>query len=132
MKLTRILMVFTFLFLTVSVTDAQTKDQTDTTKVKHTILNNKDKSCCSDEGSKECTCGEKEHHQTSSTKNEDVKTWNKVCPVSGEEIDNEAPTFEYNGKLIGFCCPGCDKKFRKDPERYIKNLSEDGSRFMKI
>jgi len=42
---------------------------------------------------------------------------NKVCPVKGEEIDADAPTVEYNGKLIVFCCPGCDSKFQKDPEK---------------
>ena len=45
-----------------------------------------------------------------------VQIWNKVCPVKGEEVDTEAPTVEYNGKVIGFCCPGCDSKFQKDPE----------------
>ncbi len=56
--------------------------------------------------------------------------WNKVCPVMGEEVDSEAPTEQYNGKTIGFCCPGCDKKFKKDPEKYMKNLSEDGTKFL--
>ena len=56
--------------------------------------------------------------------------WNAVCPVKGMEVDPDSPTVEYNGKLIGFCCPGCDKKFSADPEKYIKNLSEDGKEFI--
>lgn len=56
--------------------------------------------------------------------------WNKVCPVKGEEVDTKAPTVEYNGKVIGFCCPGCDSKFQKDPEKYMKNLNEDGTEFI--
>ncbi|TSA27830.1 MAG: YHS domain-containing protein [Ignavibacteriales bacterium] len=56
--------------------------------------------------------------------------WNKVCPVKGEEVDTETPTEIYQGKTIGFCCPGCIKKFKKDPEKYMKNLSEDGSKFL--
>ncbi len=56
--------------------------------------------------------------------------WNKVCPVKGNEIDKDTPTVEYNGKVYGFCCPGCDSKFKKDPEKYLKNLSEDGKKFI--
>ena len=59
------------------------------------------------------------------------KIWNKYCPVKGGEVDPEAPTVEYMGKTIGFCCPGCDKKFSANPEKYIENLSEDGQTFHK-
>jgi YHS domain-containing protein len=59
-----------------------------------------------------------------------VKAWNKVCPVMGEDVDPEAPTTTYKGKVIGFCCAGCDKKFQKEPEKYMKNLSEDGTKFL--
>ncbi|MCF8242903.1 MAG: hypothetical protein K9J16_16105 [Melioribacteraceae bacterium] len=58
------------------------------------------------------------------------KTWNAFCPVRGGEVDPEAPTVEYDGKLIGFCCPGCDGKFSADPEKFMKNLSEDGQIFI--
>ena len=85
------------------------------------------------ECSKSC-CPSKESHSEMSTEgvneNSTVQIWNKVCPVKGEEVDSEAPTFEYKGKVIGFCCPGCDKKFQKDPEKYMKNLNEDGSEFI--
>jgi YHS domain-containing protein len=59
-----------------------------------------------------------------------LQIWNKVCPIKGEEIDADAPTVEYKGKVIGFCCPGCDAKFQKDPEKYLKNLNEDGTKFI--
>lgn len=85
------------------------------------------------ECSKNC-CGTKESHSDAKMDATDetaaVQIWNKVCPVKGEEIDLDAPTVEYNGKLIGFCCPGCDSKFQKDPEKYMKNLNEDGSKFI--
>jgi YHS domain-containing protein len=58
------------------------------------------------------------------------EAWNAVCPVHGEEIDPEANKVEYNGKVYGFCCNGCDSKFTKDPEKYSKNLSEDGKTFV--
>ena len=75
-----------------------------------------------------------ESNENPATENKTAETklaiWNQVCPVSGEEVDSEAPTEVYNGKTIGFCCPNCVKKFKKDPEKYIKNLSEDGSKFV--
>jgi len=59
-----------------------------------------------------------------------TKIWNKVCPVKGNPVEDDSPTVEYNGKLYGFCCPGCDTKFAKNPEKYAKNLSEDGTKFI--
>ena len=56
--------------------------------------------------------------------------WNKYCPIRGGEVDVETPTVEYKGKNIGFCCPGCDKKFMENPEKYMKNLSKDGKSFV--
>lgn len=86
---------------------------------------------------KECShscCGTKESKSEANletnVETQVVQIWNKVCPVKGEEIDADAPTYEYNGKVIGFCCPGCDTKFQKDPEKYMKNLNEDGSKFI--
>ncbi|PJF33302.1 MAG: hypothetical protein CUN57_02530, partial [Phototrophicales bacterium] len=51
-----------------------------------------------------------------------VAAWNKVCPVTGEEVSSDAPTVMYEGKAYGFCCPGCDDKFKDDPQHYSKNL----------
>lgn len=72
------------------------------------------------------------HHQkTDSMKGQmSAQPWNKVCPVKGGEVDPEVETVEYNGKAYGFCCPGCDSKFKKDPEKYSKNLNEDGTKFI--
>jgi YHS domain-containing protein len=58
------------------------------------------------------------------------KPWNKICPVRGEEVDPEVATVKYNSKAYGFCCSGCDSKFSKDPEKYSKNLNEDGTKFI--
>ncbi len=55
-----------------------------------------------------------------------AKIWNKHCPVMLEDIDPTAPTVEYRGKKIGFCCPGCDQKFLKDPEKFMARLNEKG------
>ncbi|MBI1810454.1 MAG: YHS domain-containing protein [Nitrospirae bacterium] len=44
---------------------------------------------------------------------------NKICPVSGEKIDEKTKaTYEYNGKIYNFCCPMCVEEFKKDPEKY--------------
>lgn len=56
--------------------------------------------------------------------------WNTVCPVMGNPVDPKAPTIEYKGKIIGFCCDGCDDQFKANPEKFIKNLNSDGSKFI--
>ncbi|MFH1458047.1 MAG: YHS domain-containing protein [Candidatus Omnitrophota bacterium] len=66
------------------------------------------------------------------TKSEAVKiadvqeAGNKICPVSGEEINEETKaTYEYQGKVYNFCCAGCLEEFKKDPEKYIKKVEEE-------
>ena len=59
-----------------------------------------------------------------------LKPFNAVCPVQGEEVDPDAPKVLYKGKVYGFCCKGCDDKFLKDPEKYARNLSKDGKKFI--
>jgi len=59
-----------------------------------------------------------------------VAIWNKVCPITGEDVDSDTETVVFHGKTIGFCCSGCIKKFNKDPEKFMKNLSEDGTKFL--
>ncbi|MFQ5651952.1 MAG: hypothetical protein ACE5IY_18620 [bacterium] len=58
--------------------------------------------------------------------------WNKVCPVSGGEVDLELPTVAYQGRVVGFCCPGCDEKFIETPEQFLKKLSQDGSEVLEM
>jgi len=60
-----------------------------------------------------------------------VLPFNEVCPVLGNKVNLKVNTVEYKGKVYGFCCPGCDDKFSKEPEKYIKNLSSDGKKFIK-
>jgi len=59
-----------------------------------------------------------------------LKPFNAVCPVQGEEVDPNVPKVLYKGKVYGFCCKGCDDKFVKNPEKYIMNLSSDGKKFL--
>jgi YHS domain-containing protein len=46
---------------------------------------------------------------------------NKMCPVMKEEVDKKVTTVSYKGKVYGFCCKSCIKKFAADPEKYLKN-----------
>ncbi len=83
----------------------------------------------------ETKSGLKDPHHKVETANDSLKSvskepWNKVCPVKGNLIEADSPTVEYNGKVYAFCCPGCDTKFAKDPVKYLKNLSEDGKKFV--
>ncbi|MGE5680895.1 MAG: YHS domain-containing protein [Bacillota bacterium] len=59
------------------------------------------------------------------------KPFNKVCPVSGEELENNDVTYAYNGKTYGLCCKKCLAKFKNDPAKYSVRLNEDGTKFTK-
>ncbi len=43
------------------------------------------------------------------------------CPVSGEEfvVTATSPSVEYGGKTYYFCCPGCDAKFKANPQKFL-------------
>ena len=47
---------------------------------------------------------------------------NKLCPVSGNPVDDgtmgEAVKYVYNGKIYNLCCLMCVKDFEKNPEKY--------------
>ncbi|MBU0693600.1 MAG: YHS domain-containing protein [Candidatus Omnitrophica bacterium] len=56
-----------------------------------------------------------------------VEVGNKICPVSGEDIESMGggSKYEYEGKIYNFCCPMCVEKFKKDPQKYIKIIEEN-------
>ena len=48
---------------------------------------------------------------------------NKICPIMESEVDKDAPTRQFKGVTIGFCCPGCDRKWdRQSDEKKIAML----------
>jgi YHS domain-containing protein len=48
-----------------------------------------------------------------------------ICPVSGEPVSKDSNiTYTYKGKVYRFCCPACIEAFKKDPEKYIKQMGE--------
>ena len=58
----------------------------------------------------------------SSTQPATTQPANKFCPIETEhEIDPKVTTV-YKDKTIGFCCEDCIPTFKKDPEKYAKNL----------
>ncbi len=55
-----------------------------------------------------------------------IDAGNKICPVSGEKIEEKTKTtYEYEGKIYNFCCASCIDDFKKDPEKYIKKVEEE-------
>ena len=56
-----------------------------------------------------------------------AKPINKICPVEGGEIDPEV-TITHKGKVIGFCCAGCDEEFKKDPAKYLAIIAKEGEK----
>ena len=48
-----------------------------------------------------------------------------TCPVLGGNIDKNVFA-DYQGKRIYFCCQGCDAEFKKNPEKYMKKMEEQG------
>lgn len=49
-----------------------------------------------------------------------------TCVVSGEKLGGMGDTvkFDYQGREIRFCCPGCIGKFKADPAKYLKILDD--------
>ena len=47
------------------------------------------------------------------------------CPVLGSPVNKNIYT-DYKGKRIYFCCPPCVQEFKKDPEKYMKQLEKEG------
>jgi hypothetical protein len=48
-----------------------------------------------------------------------------TCAVTGEALDVNSKKlhhFDYEGRLIVTCCPGCESGFRADPARFVANL----------
>jgi len=36
---------------------------------------------------------------------------NQLCPIMGSTVTEDGGTTEFDGKLVGFCCPSCDGKW---------------------
>lgn len=47
-----------------------------------------------------------------------------VCGMDLDRDDMIADTFAYEGKIYGFCDPGCKEVFAKDPQSYLAQNQE--------
>ena len=49
----------------------------------------------------------------------------KTCIVTDNDLGSmgDEKVIIYEGQEIKFCCAPCDKKFRKNPAKYLKKLS---------
>ena len=47
---------------------------------------------------------------------------NTYCPVMPGSLVKEKFYVDYRGERIYLCCRACEKAFKKNPERYLKNL----------
>ncbi len=69
-----------------------------------------------------------EHSETSMTMQSatEIATTGEqtMCPIMDGKPINKAISTEYKGKKVYFCCPGCDTKFKEDPEQYISKLPQ--------
>ena len=49
------------------------------------------------------------------------------CLVSGDKLDGDMGkpiVMDYKGQEFKFCCGSCPKKFKKDPDKYMKMLQD--------
>jgi YHS domain-containing protein len=69
--------------------------------------------------------------QPETEKQENTKAWNTVCPIDGNPVDADIITIEHKGKVYGFDSKSCATLFSEDPELYVVNLQDDGTKFVK-
>ncbi len=45
-----------------------------------------------------------------------------ICPVSGNKLGSmgKPVSIEHEGKEVKFCCSPCIKKFKNNPQKYLK------------
>jgi len=48
-----------------------------------------------------------------------------TCPVLGGNVSRQLYV-DYQGNRIYFCCTGCDTEFKKNPEKYLQKMKEQG------
>ncbi len=73
---------------------------------------------CEDEG--EAVKSKKAKAVINTGKDMSSQISNTTCPVMKEPVDKTVTTVSYNGKVYGFCCKACIKKFAANPEKYLK------------
>lgn len=75
--------------------------------------------CCNN-----CKSGWNKDSSKMKAKLKDSYTYQTSCPIMGGDID---PTVSatYKDRTIYYCCSMCDKKFQKDPAKYLAKIDEE-------
>ena len=58
-------------------------------------------------------------NNTFSKLNSTLPDSSETCIVSGELIEGDGVKYTYLNNEVKFCCEGCEKSFKKNPEKYI-------------
>ena len=66
-----------------------------------------------------------EHGAMTEVDKDTVTKSQTTCPVMGGEIDRNIYA-DYEGKRVYFCYPACLGEFKKNPEKYVKKLEDEG------
>jgi YHS domain-containing protein len=48
----------------------------------------------------------------------------KICPVSGEDLESAKFYTDYQGRRILFCCNKCKKSFASNPTKYLAMMDQ--------
>jgi P-type Cu+ transporter len=50
-----------------------------------------------------------------------------IDPVCKAHVDigEAAASYDYHSEAVYFCSVACEKQFEKDPEKYMRNMSDD-------
>ncbi len=62
---------------------------------------------------------------------EEQETPQKICPVMGGKIDKSL-FVDHQGNRVYMCCAACVGIFNKDPDKYVKKMSDEGIALEKL
>jgi YHS domain-containing protein len=54
-----------------------------------------------------------------------------TCPVTGERVTTKSLKADYFGRTVYFCCRGCLKAAKRNPERFVKATLAEQQRAVK-
>jgi YHS domain-containing protein len=57
------------------------------------------------------------------TRGEIADSIQKLCPVTGDVLEDYDTSLTLAGRKIYLCCKKCVKKFKKDKAKYLKNMT---------
>lgn len=74
-----------------------------------------------------CKDGKKDGEKCCKTEKSEVKKNQTKCPVMGSAVEiGKSSYVDVKGKRIYICCKGCEAPIKKDPDKFIKQLEDEG------